>query len=135
MNKTDAEIVKILEYCEGDDGISYCHQCPLYEMDNCVHFMSRKAREIINRLKAENERLQAVADAELDTIHDIGEDYERVLEEEPILIQKAKAEAVTEFAERLKMKVTLDLCEAIDCSDYLYDLPKLIDNLVKEMTE
>ena len=52
-----------------------------------------------------------------------------------LTVEEIKTEAIKEFAERLKVKVNLDLCEAINCSDYLYDLPKLIDNLVKEMTE
>lgn len=54
---SDEEIIKILKYCEGEDGISYCNNCPLYEYDNCVHFMSQMAREFINRYKAENEKL------------------------------------------------------------------------------
>lgn len=48
-------------------------------------------------------------------------------------VNKEKSEAIKEFAERLKTKVNIDLCEAINCSDYLYDFPKLVDNLVKEM--
>ena len=82
-------------------------------------------------LKAEIERLQAVADAELDTIHDMGEDYERVLEEEPILIQKAKAEAVKEFYEKFNSLFA-------DFADYdtlhIYEIKDRLD-LVKEMTE
>ena len=47
--------------------------------------------------------------------------------------EKGYADGIKEFAERLKLKVDIDLCEAIECSDYLYNLPKLIDELVKEM--
>lgn len=46
--------------------------------------------------------------------------------------QKGYADGMKEFAERLKLKVDIDLCEAIECSDYLYNLPKLIENLAKE---
>ena len=52
----------------------------------------------------EIERLKAVVDAELDTIHKLGDDYERALEEEQELVKKARAEAIKEFADRLKVK-------------------------------
>ena len=48
------------------------------------------------------------------------------------VLSAIKTEAYKEIAEELKEIVNLDLCEAIDCSDYLYDLPKLIDNLVQK---
>ena len=137
MNKTDAEIEKALECCSSDN-FSKCEECPLKsELDEIFSCMSTKQKLIldyINRLKAkakeqqeEIERLKAVADAELDTIHDMGEDYERVLEEEPILIQKAKVEAIKEFAERL-----IDI--AVGNWEHKIDVAT-IDNLVKEMTE
>ena len=74
----------------------------------------------------ENRRLQA-------EIERLNLDKCRILHECSNRIIDAVSEAIKEFAERVKTKVNLDLCEAIDCSDYLYDLPKLIDNLVKEM--
>lgn len=74
--------------------------------------------DVINRLKAEINRLNKAVD-----------NYGACLES----VEKIKAKAIKEFAERLKLKVDIDLCEAIECSDYLYNLPKLIDNLVKEM--
>ena len=45
-----------------------------------------------------------------------------------------KSEARKEFAERLKLIIVIDLCEALDCSEYLDNiLPKKIDNLLAEM--
>ena len=72
--------------------------------------------------KAEIERLQKAI-----KVQDI------MIGNQDLKIKGAKNEAIKEFAERLKLKINLDMCEAIDCSDYLYDLPKSIDNLVKEM--
>lgn len=47
---------------------------------------------------------------------------------------KGYADGVREFAESLKMQVAIDLCEAINCSDYLQDdFPKIVDSLVKKM--
>jgi hypothetical protein len=101
--------------------------------------MREKTLQITEQQQAEIERLQAVADAELDTIHDMGEDYERVLEEEPILIQKAKAEAIKEFAERLTDRICENVNRSLDNPNgnnyYPIDVYNDIDNLVKEMTE
>lgn len=139
MNKTDADIEKALECCDKENG---CYECP-YEFacydDKYKSILSKDALDYINRLKAEIERLQAVADAELDTIHDMGEDYERVLEEEPILIQKAKAEAIKEFAERLTDRICENVNRSLDNPNgnnyYPIDVYNDIDNLVKEMME
>ena len=86
-------------------------------------------------LKAEIERLKAVADAELDTIHDMGEDYERVLEEEPMLIQKAKSEAIKECAERLKTEFEITPNTRKIGRFFSNLFRNTIDYLVKEMTE
>ena len=77
--------------------------------------------DIINRQKAEIERLQKINDS----FTDIGKLYSEV-----------KAEVVKEFAERLKKIIRLeDDCQYdcvncyYECGDYVID----IDNLVKEM--
>lgn len=130
MNKiTNADIEKALECCVND--IAHCFKCPYNDNAECSSILIRNCFDYINRLKAEIERLQAVADAELDTIHDIGEDYERVLEEEPILIQKVKVEAVKEFYEKFNSLFA-------DFADYdtlhIYEIKDRLD-LVKEMTK
>jgi translation elongation factor EF-G len=80
--------------------------------------------EFLKKQNAEVERLQAMVDAELDTIHDLGDDYERVLEEENELVKTAKTEAIKEFAERLKE------------NEGRRGVPiGTIERLVKEMTE
>lgn len=67
------------------------------------------AEDLINRLKAENEALISAQ-----------ETLQKHIEKQ---IEKAKAEAIKEFAERLKKYSEL----------YSYVTPRDIDNLVKEM--
>lgn len=85
--------------------------------------------DLMNRQKAEIERLQSMNQAKLDMIHDLRTD-----------VETARAEAVKEFAERLRGKidnfrekremVMLPYTEAA-----LICIEKHIDNLVKEFTE
>ena len=48
----------------------------------------------VQALKAEKEKLKAIAAAELDTIHALGEDYERLLEEQAEMVRKAEIESL-----------------------------------------
>ena len=57
---TDEQIIKALCDCEGVDGISYCNSCPLYEEGNCVHILSKEAKDLIKRQKEEIERLKTM---------------------------------------------------------------------------
>lgn len=72
---TEAEVIEFLEYCEGEDGISYCNKCPLYDMDNCVNILSRKAREIICNKTSEIEQLREQLRKKEDMIRDIVSGY------------------------------------------------------------
>ena len=93
-----------------------------------VRNIEQVADEEINRLNAEIERLQSIVNAELDTIHDLGDDYERALKEGQELVKTAKSEAIKEFAVRLK--------ENMQWGDIVTNATHaIIDNLVKEMTE
>lgn len=87
--------------------------------------------------KAEIKRLQALADAELDSIHALGDDYERLLEEESELVEKARIEAINEFAEKLRKNIKARRkAERTNFAKLRYGYCLLeIDNLVKEMTE
>lgn len=122
---TDNEIIKALENC---GNVGECSKCPLNELGQgislCIPHLTRSALYLINRQKAELERLKSMNQSKLDIIHDVRADLET-----------AKVEAIKEFAERLKEK--MKNC-AMYCSDkhtyYLIGYP-LIDNLVKEMTE
>lgn len=125
---TDNEIVKALECCIGCD----CKHCPYYDGDTdneaalCKDRLIMDALNLVNRQKAEIEEhkrafetiLKEVRAARALYIEDIG---------------KARAEAIKEFAKRLKAtfptredaRCTLDDCYTLD----------IIDRIEEEMTE
>ena len=92
---TDNEIVNALEHCSSSD-LGECRDCPFYEQCENDELLETYALDLINRQKAEIERLTAE--------RDVLKGWERLLKAEahaPI-IKKAKSEAIKEFAERLK---------------------------------
>ncbi len=104
---TDNEIIKALEYCSTDVRENTCPKCAFYKKHRCSTLMLNAVSDLINRQKAEIERLLQK-------------------------LQQAKSEAIKEFAERLKKhnfvdNLSLDGKETVYVDD--------IDNLVKEMTE
>lgn len=114
---TDNEIIKALELCiEGGDGS--CTICPYANTPNCYVESGKDILDLINRQKAEIERLTAHIQEGIDLAKQI-----------PEMVATAQAEAIKEFAEALNEK--------------LYSFPtvynsafrKMVDNLVKEMTE
>ena len=121
---TDNEIIKALKCCNGWD--SRCLNCPLIcEGVNCKEKLNNYTLDLINRQKAEIERLK----------RDIAI-HEHVHEESnaayQVLVKQAKSEAIKEFAERLKKhsfvdNLSLDGKETVYVDD--------IDKLVKEMME
>lgn len=114
---TDNEIIKALECCSSDDLANLnCSHCP-YQCPNCMTILYKDSLALINRQKVTIEQLQTA-------LFKCGE--ERVT---------ARAEAVKEFAERLKEKIRdVAKIEFQDGYYYLIGVP-LIDNLVKEFTE
>lgn len=82
---TDDEIIKDLKQCE---------ECHYYgECEKSV----RKAIDIINRLKEENDTLKAMIEAAEDHYNPLP--FKGIFDEK---IAEARAEAIREFAERLK---------------------------------
>ena len=129
---TDNEIIRSLEICANNGDCKECVINPHHgNYGYCTSLAINAALDLINRQKAEIERLQKECEITRAYIHNNGLEWGLVSHLE--FYKNQKSEVIKEFAERLKGKVDIDLCEAIDCSDYLYDLPKLIDNLVKEM--
>jgi hypothetical protein len=118
----DNDIKKALECCINDD----CEDCPLHGENapdvygNCVQNTKRNALDLINRQKAEIERLQN------ERIERIRELTEVVYDKE---IAEAKSEAIKEFAERLENELGDAFLRENNC------VTTIIDNLVKEMTE
>jgi hypothetical protein len=106
---TDNEIIKALSICY-DYNFGGCENCPYYgKWLSCGELKAKDALDLINRQKAEIERLQK----ENNQFADIGKMYSEI-----------KAEAIKEFAERLKGHFN---------PDSSYDIRRFIDNLVEEI--
>lgn len=117
---TYEQIIKALECCTDEDAA--CTECPLHIDYDCRQRLSLCALETINHLNEENERITleyAGFKAGVNHFADIGK----------MLYNEARAEAIREFAERLKKKYK----NHIVCTWTV--LNEEIDNLVKEMTE
>lgn len=132
----DEQIIKALDCCHSELG-NMCSICPLFDPDNdyCEDDLHKNALNLINRQKAEIERLKkenTILSKNADTAFQDGLDENRDLfkkEVEP----EIRNEAIKEFAERLK--------ESIYVRENGFDVVLLtwidnsIDNLIKEMTE
>ena len=123
---SDDEIVKALECCREKD----CCDCPMseYPQTICEWDAFDLAIDLINRKKAEIERLEKTLTEQFDS-------YESIR-------KRAKTEAIKEFAERLKdtpfrfrEELTIDWSKPPITKMVLFVDDNDIDNLVKEMTE
>jgi hypothetical protein len=124
MNKTDAEIEKALECCANAVVIGDCMtlNCPLMgdygcEIDWADEKLFSLASDCINRLKAENERLNELVVYNASCATSLHKE-----------LFKAKSEAIKEFAERLKA-----VSHPYADTQMVFELQ--IDNLVKEITK
>lgn len=107
---TDNEIIKALECCT----TSNCGECPIFNNKEirkvpgrCVVTLEKNALDLINRQKAENERLQKeneILSANADNAFQEGLNENRELFKEEVE-KGIRAEAVKEFAERLKKEL------------------------------
>lgn len=89
---TDNEIIKALECCNGWDG--RCLNCPLNrEGTNCKEKLNSYAFDLINRQKAEIERLKEYNETLLTANVDL---WSEILD--------IKSEAIKEVAEKLKYR-------------------------------
>lgn len=118
---TDNEIVKALECC---GKTSSCDGCPLREdTKHCTPIISINALSLINRQKAEIERL--------------GKDSKRLkkvqmqLDDAMKMYSTIKAEAIKEFAKKFKRKSVVWRIDNFDMGYQITD--DEFDNLVKEM--
>ena len=120
----DNEIIKALECCSMQ---SYpaCKECPYhdnYSKRDCISLRNADIKDLINRQKAEIERLQKAI-----KVQDI------MIEQQDYKLKTAKSEARKEVAERLKKKA-----EIVSGGDYgfTYEIREdEIDNLLAEMEE
>ena len=105
----DNDIIKALECCKIKTPPYKCEECPLLRgvSNSCIYECKELAYDLINRQKAEIERLK---------------------NELKMHLQTARAEAIKEFAEKLKQtQVDLDGSEMVAVGN--------IDTITKEMTE
>ena len=121
---TDNEIIKALECCTTyEDGCS--DACPLRYTDDtsCFSALIKPVFDLINRQKAEIERLSAKSFE-----HNITKLFDKYK-------AHIKVEAVKEFAERLKEnKIDIDVSFGYGREVYTEAVAVIeIDNLVKEM--
>ncbi|MBO5715545.1 MAG: hypothetical protein J6S23_04025 [Clostridia bacterium] len=123
-HKFTDDVIKALECCTN----CICNhaktdtECPLVKMDFCKNYLMKQSLTLINRQKAEIERLESLTE-QLGNDVDVKLKYIYELEEQ---LKTAKVEAIKEFAERLKSRLII----------YTYiNFNDVIDSLVKEMTE
>ena len=118
---TDAEIKKALECCKSS--LQICRaDCPLLSETECSRALRENVLDLINRQKAEIERLKAKKRLYLERW---GESLDWVKQE--------RAESIKDFAERLKDRWTIASPEpySTDAAEVLAS----INILAKEMTE
>lgn len=114
---SDSDIIKAFEWCTG--GTSQpCRECPLENEAFCKDKLEEGILDLINRQKTEIERLEV----ELKVMRGAANSYK-------MHHKSAKTEAVKEFAERLHEKLF-----AVP-TIYNSHFGRMVDNLVKEMTE
>ena len=134
---TDKEIIKALECCPKAEMTVDCKAlgCPVYQKKGCgyvlncdidsttdaiIEGLSKDALDLINRQKAEIERLETNCLSMAQTM--------------PNMAKAERAEAVKEFAERLKEYVeSYDVTTGYRVTIVQAVEEETIDNLVKEM--
>lgn len=147
---TDEQIKKALECC-GISGRQYCDSlCPLFyngagSISACRQELHISALHLINRQEAEKAELQREIASYKSEIERLKKDNEYILMQHKFqrrpdgncwndVIEKAKSEAIKEFAERLKAKIYVAKFESGRKKFSVTTIdPNDINNLVKEM--
>ena len=113
---TDEQIEKALECCCSLD-MTMCEKCPYFEWigRGCVSMSTNDALALIKRQREEIDRLRSASSYYIDLAQQTRDDMKRYAEE-------LKAEAIREFAERLKGCI-------LERDD------ELIDEIARQMTE
>ena len=131
---TDNEIIKALECCKE----LICKDCPIFPNSTpvllCKSRLEKEALDLIKRQQAEIEELESDNGV---TQYLLSEAWEGIEEKDKWFEKResiVKAEAITEFAERLKAEI-LEWQYEFEYYDERKRAAKQVDNLVKEMTE
>ena len=113
----DNEIIKALECCMNDD----CDNCP-NGFGNCEHNLAKLSIDLINRQKAEIERLQKQLKEGIDL--------------SDCAVKIFKSVAIKEFLERFSNAIDEKVDDSIKAlNPHLYITKEIARDLVKEMTE
>lgn len=119
---TDEEVIKALHICENYAGC--CSEyCPMIKDNDCRQHLMKQAKDLINRQK----ELLALSEKGLKLGVNISENWERAY-------KTAKAEAIKEFAERLKEEMKNLARMEYDCTPYFLVSNSFIDHITKELT-
>lgn len=132
---TDNEILRVFKYCQT---ATSCIDCQWYDTEKCENNdLTEKVLGIINRQKAEIEKLKVELKQknpyeEYGNCVAIGDSlvFTHTLNDYDKLIKDIEAEAIKEFAKRLKNKIWYNPA----CNRYRTITPDDIYDLVKEMT-
>lgn len=117
----DNDIVKALECCANEPTLN-CRNCPYEESCNMGRSdMQKDALDLINRQKEEIERLEKSLTKQFDSYQSIR--------------GKAKAEAIKEFAERLKERKYQSSDWSHGEHPYVVEKADINEILLEEMTE
>ena len=140
---TDEQIINLFKYCNESD-CNACYGCSAYQDGKCtVQDLCVQVSQVIDRQKAEIERLNA----ELKVMRGAANSYKLELERKEDELYRAKVEiskhfdymdsatdeAIKEFAERLK-EAAYSYSDISGYRSTVVDADS-IDNLVKEMME
>ena len=124
---TDNEIIKALECCSMDN-VKDCDCCPYNEIQTktyCANELIKDALDLINRQKAEIERLRNTVNTDFLTVTE-------KLKLSQSEIGDIRAEAIKEFAERLKASQTITRHSQEGQCVYEYD-DELIDTIAEKL--
>ena len=113
---TDNEIIKALECCKKPLSESNCKECAFYHSGRCSLNMLNAVLDLINRQKAEIERLKK----NIDGLNIFTKNHIKVI----------RLQAIKEFAKQVKMAFYYEFDELIPSI-----MADKIDSLVKEMME
>lgn len=125
---TDEQIIKALECCKNP--IPMCDDCPVGERDMCFDFLKGYALDLIKRYKAENDTLKAMIEAAEDHYNPLP--FKGIFDEK---IAEARAEAIKEFAERLKAVKYQSSDWSHGEHPYVVEEADINEILLEEMTE
>lgn len=125
------ELIKALQCCANTIETNMCGECPAakYKAGKCDALVKLQAAEMLEDLKAENERLQQ------ETKNTNGLRLE-IFENKSVWERLARAEAIKEFAERLKNECSFETDVSLGYGRPCYEdaIPIIaIDNLLKEV--